>query len=84
MIPRVINDLVPSKERLAANSINPLLSRFSADDTLASCANVIGELGELISIANSKDQQCPLGNRFHLYAVIKVPIEFEPRAGNPA
>lgn len=81
---RIVNDLVPPQDRLAAHAINPLISSFSADDSLASCAGLIGELGELISIAHDKDPQCRLGGMFHVFACIQAAIEFELRAGKPA
>jgi len=84
MNPRIVNDLVPTATRMSAHTINPLISTFSPDDSLATCAGLIGELGELISIANDKDPQCRLGGLFHVFACIQAAIEFELRAGKPA
>ncbi len=84
MTPRVINDLVPPKERMAAYAVNPLISHFSPSDTIETCAHLIGELGQLISLAHDKDPQCNLGNMFHVFACIESAMMFELRAGKPA
>lgn len=84
MTPRVVNDLVPPKERMAAFAINPLISHFSPSDTLETCAGLIGELGQLISLAHDKDPQAPMANMFHLFGCIEAAMLFELRAGKPA
>lgn len=77
----VINELVDQDARVQANAVNPMVSTFSAADTLETCAATMGELGELISIANGRDPQCNLGNVFHLFNTIRAAMAFELAAG---
>jgi len=77
----VINDFVDQAAREKANTINPMISSFSAADTLETCAATVAELGELISIANGRDAQCPLGNVFHVFNAIRAAMAFELAAG---
>lgn len=80
----VLNEIVGQETRAQAHAINPLISNFSAADTLETVADTVAELGELISIASSRDPQCPLGNVFHVFNAIKAAMAFELGAGEVA
>ncbi len=69
--------MIQHDARVQANAVNPMVSTFSAADTLETCVATLGELGELISIANSRDPQCNLGNVFHLLNAIRAAMAFE-------
>lgn len=77
----VINDFVDQAARERASAVNPMISSFSAADTLETCAATVAELGELISIANGRDPQCPLGNVFNVFNSIRAAMMFELNAG---
>ncbi len=77
----VMNDIIDQEARDKAFRLNPLVSSFSPGDTLETCAAVVGELGQLISIANSRDPQCDLGNVFHLFNAVQAAMMFELNAG---
>ncbi len=77
----VLNDVIDQEAREKAFRLNPLVSSFSPGDTLETCAAVVGELGQLISIANGRDPQCDLGNVFHLFNAVQAAMMFELSAG---
>lgn len=77
----VLNDVIDKEARDKAFRLNPLVSSFSPGDTLETCAAVVGELGQLISIANGRDPDCDLGNVFYLFDAVKAAMMFELNAG---